>query len=85
MSWLTIIVVAQILNVFALVICGGICAAIAQKKNLNVRKSFTRGALLGVIGIIILLKQKPGLQTGSGDDDARRRRLIHSRWYKGNY
>lgn len=61
MSWLTIIVVALILNGCAIVLCGGICAAIAQKKNLNVRKSFTRGALLGVIGIIIVLKQKPGL------------------------
>ena len=60
MSWLAIIV-ALILNGSALVICGGICAAIAQKKNLNVRKSFTRGALLGVIGIISVLKQKPGL------------------------
>ena len=73
MSWLTIIVVAQILNVFALVMCGGVCAAIAQKKNLNVRKSFTRGALLGVIGIIIVLKQKPGLPKappGTEKDDA---------------
>jgi len=61
MSWLTIVVVALILNGSAIVLCGGICAAIAQKKNLNVRKSFTRGALLGVIGIIIVLKQEPGL------------------------
>jgi hypothetical protein len=61
MSWLTIVVVALIFNGSAIVLCGGICAAIAQKKNLNVRKSFTRGALLGVIGIIIVLKQEPGL------------------------
>jgi hypothetical protein len=46
MSWLTIIVVALILNGSAIVLCGGICAAIAQKKNLNVRKSFTRGRFL---------------------------------------
>jgi hypothetical protein len=53
MSLLTVIV-------FAL-ICAGICVAIAQKKNLDTGESFVLGALLGVIGIVIMLIRKPGL------------------------
>jgi hypothetical protein len=42
-------------------ICGGIAALIGQKKNLPVKDSFLYGAFLGIIGIIIVICQKPGL------------------------
>ena len=42
-------------------ICGGIAVWIGQKKNLPTRDSFIYGAVLGIIGIIIVLCQKPGL------------------------
>lgn len=53
MSWSVIIVAA--------LICGAIAAAIGQKKNRGTGESFVLGAVLGVIGIIIVLIQKPGL------------------------
>jgi hypothetical protein len=42
-------------------ICGAIAAAIGQKKNFNVAHSFVPGALLGVIGVIIVIVQRPNL------------------------
>jgi hypothetical protein len=42
-------------------ICAGIAALIGQKKNLPIKDSFTTGALLGIIGVIIVICQKPGL------------------------
>jgi hypothetical protein len=42
-------------------ICGVIAAAIGQKKNRSVGESFALGALLSIIGIAIVLFQKPGL------------------------
>jgi hypothetical protein len=42
-------------------ICGGIAAWIGQTKNLRVRDSFMLGTVLGVIGIIIVICQKPRL------------------------
>jgi hypothetical protein len=53
MSWTAIIVIC--------LICGAIAAAIGQKKNLGTGESFALGAILGVIGIVIVLIQKPGL------------------------
>ena len=53
MSWQTIVVAA--------LFCAVISAAIAQHKNLDMPKSFALGALLGVLGIIIVLIRKPGL------------------------
>ncbi|MDC8981253.1 hypothetical protein [Mycobacterium marinum] len=48
--------------IVGLVICGGITAAIAQAKNLRpVWSWFVAGALLGIIGIIIVLCTKSGL------------------------
>jgi hypothetical protein len=52
-SWLPIIVIA--------LICVAICVAIAQRKNLDVPEAVLIGALLGVIGIVIMLIRKPGL------------------------
>jgi predicted RNA-binding Zn-ribbon protein involved in translation (DUF1610 family) len=50
----------QLLGLIVLaLICGGIAAWIGQKKNLP--NSFILGALLGIIGIIIVLCMKPGL------------------------
>ena len=42
-------------------ICGGIAAAIGQAKKLPIGQSFALGALLGIIGLIIVICQKPGL------------------------
>jgi hypothetical protein len=53
LSWSFIIVAG--------LICGAIAAAIGQKKNRSAGESFVLGAFLGVIGIIIVLVQKPGL------------------------
>lgn len=50
-------------TIVILAICGAITAAIGQKKNLPTGQSFALGALLGIIGIIIVLVQKPGLPT----------------------
>ena len=44
-------------------IFGTIAAAIAQAKNLPVNRSFLLGALLGIIGIVIVICQKRGLPT----------------------
>jgi hypothetical protein len=52
-SWLPVIVIA--------LVCVGICVAIAQRKNLGVGEAVVLGALLGVIGIVIMLIRKPGL------------------------
>lgn len=48
----------------ALVIClimGGVAAAIGRAKNLPTGQSFALGALLSLIGVIIVICQKPGL------------------------
>ncbi|MGO9155336.1 hypothetical protein [Mycobacterium sp.] len=42
-------------------IFGAIAAAIGQKKNLLVAESFLWGALLGIIGVIIVIFRRPGL------------------------
>jgi hypothetical protein len=42
-------------------ICGAIAAVIGQKKNFNVGHSFLLGAVLGVIGILIVAVQRPNL------------------------
>jgi hypothetical protein len=42
-------------------ICGAIAAAIGQKRNFNLAHSFVLGALLGVIGVIIVIVQRPNL------------------------
>lgn len=42
-------------------ICGVIAAAIGQKKNLSVGGCFALGAFLSIIGIAIVVAQKPGL------------------------
>jgi ribosomal protein S27E len=42
-------------------ICGGIAALIGQKKNLPVKDSFIWGALLGIIGVVVVICQRPGL------------------------
>ena len=42
-------------------ICGGIAALIGQKKNLPVKDSFIYGAVLGIIGVVVVIFQKPGL------------------------
>ena len=42
-------------------ICGGIAALIGQKKNRPIGESFSLGALLGLIGIVVVICQKPGL------------------------
>jgi hypothetical protein len=44
-----------------LLIFGAITAAIGQKKNLPVGQSFALGALLGIIGVVIVIVQRPGL------------------------
>lgn len=44
-----------------LLICGVVAAAIGQRKNLSVGGSFALGAILGIIGIAIVVFQKPGL------------------------
>ncbi len=46
--------------VFCLIF-GAITAAIGQKKNLPVAESFLLGALLGIIGLIIMIFRRPGL------------------------
>ena len=53
LSFLTLIV-------FCLIF-GAITAAIGQKKNLPVAESFLLGALLGIIGLIIMIFRRPGL------------------------
>ena len=42
-------------------ICGGIAAWIGQKKNLPAKDSFIWGALLGIIGVVVVICQRPGL------------------------
>ena len=42
-------------------ICGAISAAIGTHKNLRTLPSFLWGALLGIIGIIVVICSKPGL------------------------
>ncbi len=42
-------------------ICGGIAAIIGQKKNFNVAHSFLLGAVLGLIGVLIVAVQRPNL------------------------
>jgi hypothetical protein len=42
-------------------ICGGIAALIGQKKNLPVKDSFIYGAVLGIIGVVVVICQRPGL------------------------
>jgi hypothetical protein len=44
-----------------LLICGVIAALIGQRKNLPVSNSFAWGLFLGIIGIAIVVFQKPGL------------------------
>ena len=47
-----------------IVIClifAAITAAVGQIKNLPVGQSFALGALLGIIGLIIVIVQRPGL------------------------
>jgi hypothetical protein len=56
-TMMTVVVIALISGV----ICGGICVAIVQRKNLDVPKPFVFGAVLGVIGVLIVLIRKPGL------------------------
>lgn len=51
--WLGVIVLC--------LICGGISALIAQRKNRSIQDAFILGALLGIIGLIIVICQKPGL------------------------
>ncbi|MDH6247263.1 hypothetical protein [Mycobacterium sp. OTB74] len=45
----------------ACLICGVICAVIAQRKNLNPTNYFIAGALLGLIGVAITALAKPEL------------------------
>jgi NhaP-type Na+/H+ or K+/H+ antiporter len=40
---------------------GAITPAIGQKKNLPVGQSFALGAVLGIIGLVVVIFQKPGL------------------------
>lgn len=47
--------------IVVMLIFGTIAAAIGQKKNQPVGGSFALGALLGFIGVIIVICQKPGL------------------------
>ena len=47
--------------IVASLVCGGIAALIGQTKNLPVRGSFILGAALGIIGIIIVICEKPRL------------------------
>jgi predicted RNA-binding Zn-ribbon protein involved in translation (DUF1610 family) len=42
-------------------VCGVIAAIIGDRKNLGGASSFFLGAILGIIGIIIVVCQKPGL------------------------
>lgn len=49
------------LVVVVALICGAIAAAIAQGKNNSVGGAFVLGCLLGVIGIIIAIAEKPSL------------------------
>jgi DNA-directed RNA polymerase subunit RPC12/RpoP len=50
-------------TIIILLIFGAITAAIGQRKNLPLGGSFALGALLGIIGLIIVIFQKPGLPT----------------------
>lgn len=47
--------------VVAVLICGVIAAAVGQRKNRSVGDSFALGAIFGIIGIAIVVFQKPGL------------------------
>jgi DNA-directed RNA polymerase subunit RPC12/RpoP len=42
-------------------IFGAITAAIGQKKNFPMAESFLWGALLGIIGVIVMIVRRPGL------------------------
>jgi ribosomal protein S27E len=53
LGWETFIVV--------MLIFGAITTAIGQRKNLPLGGSFAAGALLGIIGVIIVICQRPGL------------------------
>lgn len=44
-----------------MLIFGAIAAAIGQRKNLPTGSSFALGALLGLIGVVIVICQRPGL------------------------
>ncbi|WP_238963853.1 hypothetical protein KN248_012980 [Mycobacterium paraintracellulare] len=44
-----------------MLIFGAIAAAVGQRKNLPVGQSFALGALLGLIGLVVVICQKPGL------------------------
>jgi ribosomal protein S27E len=46
---------------FIWLVCGAIAAAIGQRKNLSVGGSFALGFFLSVIGIVIVICQRPGL------------------------
>lgn len=52
-NWTFVIVLA--------LICGAVCAVIAQQKNRSVVEGFFFGALFGVIGLVVVICQKPGL------------------------
>jgi hypothetical protein len=45
-------------------ICGVIAAMIGQSKNLSAGSSFAWGAILGIIGIVIVVLQSPGAPVG---------------------
>jgi hypothetical protein len=47
--------------IFFALVCGAITTAIGQRKNMDVPTAFLCGALLGIIGIVIVAARKPGL------------------------
>jgi hypothetical protein len=47
--------------IFWALIFGAITAAIGQKKNFPVAESFLWGALLGIIGVIVVIVRRPAL------------------------
>jgi hypothetical protein len=46
---------------FGAIVCGIISMLIGQKKNFKMPESFLLGALLGIIGIVIMLVRSPQL------------------------